>query len=220
MSDDSVYDRLRSAIVTGAIVAGERLVAADLAARFGSSTNPVREALQQLRGEGLVEILPNRGARVRHLGTEFVRDVQEIQELIEPYLTRGFVRVATARDIAALEAVQSEIEAISFDETESQHVLDTRFHQICYDAHYNSNAAELWLRHRSMLAAIAHRFPLSQRRRAERIAEHRALIAAVRAGDEDAAAQIVAAHVRGSGAHVIEHLTRAERNLGESSMAY
>ena len=211
MSDDSVYHRLRSGIVSGTIAAGERLVAADLAARFGSSTNPVREALQQLRGEGLVEILPNRGARVRRLGIDFVRDVHEIQELLEPYLTRGFVRVATARDIADLESIQADIESLGFDDTEGQHLLDTRFHQICYDAHYNRNAVQLWLRHRSMLDAIAHRFAISQRRRAERIAEHGALIAAVRAGDEDAAAAIIAAHVRGAGAHVIEHLTRAER---------
>lgn len=211
MSDQNVYDRLRSEIVGGTISAGERLVAADLAARFGSSTNPVREALQQLRGEGLVEILPNRGARVRSLDVAFVRDVQEIEELLEPYLMRGFVRVVTPQDIASLEVVQAEIEATDLRNTERHHELDTRFHTICYDAHYNRKAFELWWRHRAMLAVVAHRFPISERRMRERMIEHRDLIAAVKASDEDAAALIIIKHIHGSGLHLIEHLTRAEK---------
>ena len=60
-----VYSKIREDIIEGNIPADSRLKIRDLAARYGVSTNPVREALQQLRGEGFVIITPNRGARVR-----------------------------------------------------------------------------------------------------------------------------------------------------------
>ena len=59
----SIYELIREDIIEGRLSANERLVVADLAERHGTSTNPVREALQQLRGEGFVILNPNRGAR-------------------------------------------------------------------------------------------------------------------------------------------------------------
>jgi DNA-binding GntR family transcriptional regulator len=211
MTQDTVYDRLRAEILSGALPAGERLIAAEIAQRFASSTNPVREALHQLRGEGLVEILPNRGARVRELGAAFVRDVMEVEQLLEPFLTRSFVRVATEADIAELLRIQSEIERNDFEDLELHHHLDTQFHRAMYDSHRNRLAVDVWFRHRVMLGTVANGFRISPGRRIEVIRDHRALIEAVIAGDEDKAAEIVFGHVRGSGEHVIEHLQKVER---------
>ena len=87
----SLYELIREDIIEGRLAANERLVVADLARRHGTSTNPVREALQLLRGEGFVVFFPNRGARVRPIDQDFVRDIYEIGVLIEPALTRWFV---------------------------------------------------------------------------------------------------------------------------------
>ena len=65
-----VYDRIRDEIVAGCLGPNERLKVSELAARYGTSTNPIREALQLLRGEGFVVIEPNRGARVRPIDEE------------------------------------------------------------------------------------------------------------------------------------------------------
>lgn len=219
MADDSVYDRLRAEIVAGKLPTGARLVAAEIAERYASSTNPVREALQQLRGEGLVEILPNRGARVRDVSADFVRDISEIEQLIEPYLTRAFVRIASHDDIARLTAIEEQIEANDFADLGLHHRLDHAFHQTIYDAHSNRQADAVWKRNRALIDAVGHRFTVSPARRAQVKQEHRALIEAIRAGDEDRAAQIVADHVRGSALHLIEHIGRAERHQGERSLA-
>ena len=69
-------------------------------------------------------------------------------------------------DIAKLEAVQAEIEALNFADLARHGQLDTRFHQIIYDRHYNRHAAELWWKHREILRAISRRFPTSLSRRA------------------------------------------------------
>jgi len=219
MAEDTVYDRLRAEIVGGKLRTGARLVAAEIAERYSSSTNPVREALQQLRGEGLVEILPNRGARVRDVSADFIRDISEIEQLIEPYLARAFVRIALPEDIDRLTAIQTQIEANNFADLALHHRLDFQFHQTMYDAHYNAQADAVWKRNRALIDAVGHRFTVSPLRRSAVMEEHRAIVAAVRAGDEDETARIVAMHVRGSALHLIEHIGRADRSQSERSLA-
>ncbi len=209
-----VYERLRDEIISGQIGPNGRLKVAELAARYGSSTNPVREALQLLRGEGFVLIEPNRGARVRPIDESFVRDIIEIEVLIEPALTRWFVTIVGHADIAQLEGIEAEIVANDFADLALHGRLDTRFHQVMYDRHYNRHAAELWWKHREILRAISRRFPTSLSRRQAVLREHDALIAALKRQDADGAAAIVAEHVQGSGRHVIEQMGVARRLAG------
>ncbi|WP_108396067.1 GntR family transcriptional regulator [Devosia submarina] len=205
----SVYELIREDIISGTLGPNERLKVADLAERYGTSTNPVREALQQLRGEDFVIMEPNRGARVRPIDEAFVRDIIEIASLIEPALTRWFVSIATEDDIVQLEAIQAEIEALNFADPTLHGELDTRFHQVIYDRHYNRHAADLWWRHREILRAISRRFTTSLSRRVAVVKEHHALIEAIRLHDADKAARIIAGHVEGSGRHIIEQMRLA-----------
>ena len=209
----SVYELIREDIISGKLGPNERLKVADLAERYGTSTNPIREALQQLRGEDFVIFEPNRGARVRPIDESFVRDIIEIAALIEPALTRWFVSIATEADIAQLETIQTEIEALNFADPMRHGQLDTKFHQVIYDRHYNRHAADLWWRHREVLRAISRRFPTSLSRRIAVLREHHALIEAIRAQDPDRAAAVIGGHVEGSGRHIIEHM-RLARNSG------
>jgi DNA-binding GntR family transcriptional regulator len=212
-----VYERIRDDIISARLQPNQRLKVGDLAAQYGTSTNPVREALQQLRGEGFVLIEPNRGARVRPIDENFVRDIIEIEVLIEPALTKWFVSIVDDADIARLEAVQAEIEALNFADLAKHGALDTRFHQIIYDRHYNRHAAELWWKHREILRAISRRFPTSLSRRLAVIREHRELIERIRAQDADGAAAVVARHVEGSGRHIIEQMGVAKRRAQTGS---
>ena len=204
---DSVYLRLRQDVLSGRLTANERLKVSTLATRYQTSTNPVREALQQLRGEGLVVISPNRGARVREVNAAFVRDVYEIETLIEPYLTRWFVGVCTDGDLAALEAIQADIRRLNFTDLARHSELDTQFHRTMYAQHYNRHAVDLWWSHRELLRAINTGHQISLRRQREVLDEHQALIDALRAHDEDRAARIITQHVQGSGKHIIDRLT-------------
>ncbi|MGE7368998.1 GntR family transcriptional regulator [Neorhizobium sp. NPDC001467] len=207
----SVYERLRDDIISGRVRANERLKVAELAARLGTSTNPIREALQQLRGEGFVVMTPNRGARVRPIDEEFVRDICEIEMLIEPALTRWFVGFATRADVEELERIQQEIEALNFGDELNHSHLDLRFHQLMYDRHYNRHAVELWVRHRHILWAISRGFPTSLSRQSNVLSEHRELIACIKAQDAQGAADAIGRHVEGSGRHIIERMRLLKR---------
>lgn len=201
-----LYKAIREDIVSGRLEAHERLIVSDLAKRHGSSTTPVREVLQILRGEGLVVFTRNCGARVRAIDRDFVRNICEIGLLIEPALTRWFVGMATDGDIAELERIQGDIEANGFADPIRHSDLDTRFHTLIYERHYNQQAAELWWKYREVLRAVTRRFNFTLARRAQIIREHRALIAHIRAGEADEAAALVASHVEGSGLHILEQM--------------
>jgi DNA-binding GntR family transcriptional regulator len=207
----SIYERLRDDIIHGRVKANERLKVAELASRMGTSTNPVREALQQLRGEGFVIMTPNRGARVRPIDEEFVRDICEIEVLIEPALTRWFVGIATQADIDELERLQADIEALNFGDEMKHSNLDLQFHRLMYDRHYNRHAVDLWVRHRHILWAISRGFPTSLSRQSNVLDEHRELIACIKAQDAEGAARAIGRHVEGSGRHIIERMRLGKR---------
>jgi DNA-binding GntR family transcriptional regulator len=211
-SGSPVYEVIRNDIIEGRLRPNERLKVSDLADRLGTSTNPVREALHQLRGEGFVVMEPNRGARVRAIDDSFVRDVCEIEAVIEPYLLRWFIEIATEQDLARLAEIQDEIERLNFADPAAQSVLDTRFHTLMYERHYNRHALELFWRHRRILSAISRRFTFSLSRRAAIIAEHRELLESLAQQDAERAAKVLEKHVRGSGRHIIDQL-RGQRGV-------
>ena len=80
---DDIIERVRNAILAGRIVPGQRLVANDLVEQLGVSRGSIREAFQRLSAEGLVDITPNRGAMVRRLSREQVRDLFQIRINLE-----------------------------------------------------------------------------------------------------------------------------------------
>ncbi|HQZ11551.1 MAG TPA: GntR family transcriptional regulator [Devosia sp.] len=211
----SIYELIREDIISGRLTANKRLVVAELALRHNTSSNPVREALQQLRGEGFVTVTPNRGARVRPIDQDFVRDIYEIEMLIEPALTRWFVGMVTDADIAELERVQAEIEANAFRDDLKHARLDTEFHNIMYQRHYNRHAAELWWKHREILRAVSRRFTTTLGRRASVLREHRELIDHIKAQDADKAAATIERHVEGSGRHILEQMRAAGSRRAE-----
>ena len=202
----SIYERIRDDIIEGRLGANERLKVAELAARLCTSTNPVREALQQLRGEGFVVMMPNRGARVRPIDETFVRDIFEIEVLIEPALTRWFVGLATKVDLDRLEDLQAQMETLNFADPHAHSKLDMAFHQVMYDRHYNRHAVDLWWRHREILSAISRNFQTSLSRQASVLNEHRELLRCIAGQNADGAALIIAQHVEGSGRHIIENI--------------
>ncbi|MCU1719052.1 GntR family transcriptional regulator [Pseudomonas sp. 5P_3.1_Bac2] len=85
-SENSLVDKavngILEGIMEGRFVQGQRLVAADLAEQFNVSRAPIREALQKLAGDGVVELLPNRGARIRQLSLENLVEFLEFSEAI------------------------------------------------------------------------------------------------------------------------------------------
>lgn len=203
---DTVYTQLRHDILSGVYPANARLKVSELAKRHDTSTNPVREALQQLRGEGLVIISPNQGARVRPIDMTLVRDVAAVGCLLEPYLIEHFVETASDEDIAELEEIQNEIERINFSDQARHTDLNHAFHERMYERHFNRVAFSLWKQHREIMGSISKRIPISLGRRDAILREHRELIEAIRAQDLTRTREVLGRHIGDAGRHLVDQL--------------
>lgn len=201
-----IYERIRHDILSGALDANERLKVSELARRHETSTNPVREALQQLRGEGLVLITPNQGARVRPIDMEFVRDVAEVGLLLGPYFLKLFVETASADDVSELERIEEEIETLNFMDKSRHTELDNAFHETMYERHYNRVAFGVWKQHREIMGSISTRVPIAMGRQEAIISEHRALLVAIRAQDVEQASKVLTKHIDDAGRHLVDQL--------------
>jgi DNA-binding GntR family transcriptional regulator len=210
-------EELRRRILDGSYAGGQPLRQDALAEEFRVSRIPIREALLQLEAEGLVRILPHRGAVVSELSIEEIEDIFELRALLEPRLLRRSVPRLMREDFEALRAILAEYGAeLRSGNAARWGELNTALHLRLY------SRAE---RPRS-LALVANllrdcdrhtRLQLSQtdgRARAER--EHEELVTLCERGDIRRAAALLKAHVE----HVRDALIafiRERRTRGETA---
>lgn len=98
-----VYELVRREILSCSILPGSELREADLAERFGVSKSPVRDAMQKLELEGLVEIEPRRGHRVRPISIKDAEDMLELRLILESACVRKVAIVASDAELKALD---------------------------------------------------------------------------------------------------------------------
>ncbi len=141
MSEDNyslsakVFHKLREEILAGKYAADEELKEKNIGEELGVSRTPVREALRQLELEGLVSIIPNRGAFVVGVSLKDVKDIYEIRSLLEGLCAKWAARNITDEQLAELEEniFLSEFHATK-ENWEQILELDNRFHELLYQA--------------------------------------------------------------------------------------
>jgi DNA-binding GntR family transcriptional regulator len=123
-----VRETLRAAVLDGTLASGQRLAQTELAEQLGVSTTPVREALRDLATEGLVVFDPHRGALVRSLDIDAVRELYELRMTIEPLMVRRVVEAVTPEQLARAEELQRRMEGTA--DTATWSALNRDFHAI------------------------------------------------------------------------------------------
>ncbi len=197
------YERLqtliREDILSGRIPAGSRLKVSEIAATYGTSTNPAREALRGLEGEGLVVILPNRGASVRVIDETLVANLFDIRGMIEPHIVRHFVETASQADIDDLEELQRGCEEGAATGNHAIfHQNNIRFHDLILDRYHNVEAMKIMRQHSVWLRALNRKHPLTVPQMRRSNVEHVAFIDAVHRGDHDQAIAVMQRHRQNS----------------------
>ena len=192
---DQVLEVLQSRILTLELPPGAKLSEADVASQLGVSRQPVRDAFWRLSKLGFLHIRPQRATTVTLISGADVLRAQFIRTALESETCRTFCRVRSDDDLAALDALLDRQQAaIDAGQREIFHALDDQFHrEICA----RSGVGFVWdLIHESkahmdrvrMLSLDASSQKLA-------ISEHREICAAVRARDEDAAADALRRHL-------------------------
>lgn len=181
----------------GAMPAGTRLIVQKLAARFGISSTPIREALVELESVGLVRFVHNRGALIKPFGPTELRELFQIRRILESEATRG----ACGRiDAAALEDLREETGVLAGlqrgeEWSEREMAADRALHRMIAAACGSTRLADEIERYNTLVQAI--REIVGNRRQAQQQAmeEHLAVIDALLAGDAEAAAAQMARHI-------------------------
>lgn len=192
----ALRDALENEIATGVLRAGDRLDEAQLAARFGVSRTPVREALHQLASSGLIEQRPRRGAVVAQASPERLVEMFEVMAELEGMCARLAARRLSDEDKQALlEAHQNCQEAARYGNADAYYYENERFHHVLYRASRNQFLAAEALRLHNRLKPY-RRLQLRIRGRiATSIAEHERIVAAILDGQGAAAQDHARAHI-------------------------
>jgi DNA-binding GntR family transcriptional regulator len=107
----TLKDRIREDIISGNLPPGVRLKLGDLARRFGTSTMPVRQALQDLHAEGVVVLLPNRGASVRRVDAHLAECIYDVRKYLIALIMERCILFVTNSDLVELRRMELAIHA-------------------------------------------------------------------------------------------------------------
>jgi DNA-binding GntR family transcriptional regulator len=193
---ERVADALRAALIAGELRPGEVYSAPGLAARFGVSATPVREAMLDLAKEGLVDTVPNKGFRVTVVSEKQLDEYTRIRALIEIPTT---AELATTADPSALESLrptaQDIVSAAAGGDLVAYVEADTRFHLALLALAGNAHLVEVVgdLRKRSRLYGLT---ALAAEGRLEAsAAEHLELLDALKSRDEATVREVMTRHL-------------------------
>jgi DNA-binding GntR family transcriptional regulator len=204
--------RLRADITRGELRPDANLKVRELADRYGVSIIPVREALQHLHGEGLVVIVPNRGARVRNLDEAGVENVCGILEAMESYFSRRFAEISSPFQIRSLTEIEDEHErAIVAEDIAAMLTANVRFHDYINLASNNPFGQQVVERQRALLGTLRLHHGFGPAKLKALSQEHRSLIDAFLSRDADKAALIAGLHARSSKDDLIDRMRKAKR---------
>lgn len=194
---DQAYVALREAIVAADLEPGRRLSENELADRLGVSRTPIRDALARLREERLVSIVPQLGSFVTLIDPDAVADAQFVRESLECHAIRLAAERASASDVAELEAnVAAQERAQAAGDAAAFDTLDDDLHHRLCDLSGREVAWRLSVRARGQLDRVRRLSLPEPGYLGQMVAEHRAVVAAVAAGDADAAERTLRHHLR------------------------
>lgn len=200
-------DQIRADVVSGIWKLGQHMTMAELSAHYGVSANPVREALHQLQGEGIVEMRLNRGAVVRTVDAGFVKNVYDLRGAIEGMLAAEAARRATADNISRLRDLVEAYELAAATDAIGVVVQANRaLHRAINLLGDNPLALEVFDGRSSLIDALRCSLGNRPGRLQDIIIEHRDILDAIESGDADRAASAARTHSQRARDHMLDNL--------------
>lgn len=192
-----VFNAIENAILNGEYKDGESLSELKISSELGVSRTPVREALMQLELEGLVKNIPNKGAVVVGVSEKDIEDIYAIRISIEGLAAKLCTQKITGEELKALEKIADLQEFyLMKNDTEQILKLDGDFHKIIYDSS-RSRPLRFMLTNFHNYIRHARDISVQTQGRAEKtVAEHRAILEAIRNKNAELAEKLTAEHIR------------------------
>lgn len=193
---DVVFKTLRRGILTGELKPGERLMEIHLANRLGVSRTPIREAIRKLELEGLVTMIPRRGAEVANITEKNLKDVLEVRQALESLaIELACERISEEKKLELKERLEAVEEAVATKDAGAIASADVAFHDAIVEASGNlrltqiiSNLGEQMYRYRFEYLKDVSKHPQILR-------EHRTMYESILEKDKEKAAGSVMTHI-------------------------
>jgi DNA-binding GntR family transcriptional regulator len=195
-----IYTALKNEILSGELEAGTLLAESRIAARFGVSRTPVREALFMLAGDGLTTSLPRQGHLVRTVSLQEVLDAFLVREILEAEAAAQAIGRLTGEEIARLK------ELANLSETDDRHAVNREFHTTIARASGNRILADFVDQLLVLMQRVLVLDPYLQRWTEDGAQQELDIVKAMEAGDEAAARAATLRHIRGTQARILRRI--------------
>ncbi|WP_426443205.1 GntR family transcriptional regulator [Bradyrhizobium genosp. P] len=202
--------RLRDYVVEGNIPDGARVPERQLCEMFGISRTPLREALKVLAAEGLIELLPNRGARVRQLSEHDLEELFDVMAGLESLAGRLACEAITDEEITEIERLHYEMYGYYLHrDMHGYFQVNQRIHESIVTAARNETLKVAYANFAGRIRRVRYsaNFARKRQRWAEAMREHEAILDALRRRAGSELSDIMFQHLRNKRAAAIEHLT-------------
>lgn len=203
-----VFQRIREDILNGKYQEHDELREAALGKELGVSRTPVREALRQLELEGLVTIIPNRGAYVTGISQKDIWDIYRLRSLLEGLCARWAVEHITEEQLDELEEIillsEFQLKKGSGFSAEQVTLLDGRFHAVLYEASGSRILSHVLTDFHNYVQSARKNSVISEERARKSIREHKQILRAIRDRDAEMAEQLANEHIL----HVMQNLKK------------
>ena len=191
-----VFQEIREDILKGKFKENEELREATLGKELGVSRTPVREALRQLELEGLVHIIPNKGAYVTGITEKDVHDIYMTRYMLEGLCARWAAEHISEEQIQEMEEVLLLTEYhLDRGNAEQLAELDGKFHEVLYDASQSRILRHILSDFHKYVQVARKRSVKKEDRAKKSLEEHREILNALRTGDADRAEELAHIHI-------------------------
>jgi len=200
------YQEIRQGIRDGSFERDRRYSENELAVSLGISRTPVREALLELARQGLVEIFPQRGFRLRELSSEECAEIFALRGILEGYIVQILARAATAEQVIRLNELLIE-QSKAVDDPGTFLAIDEEFHLLMPDMACQSRTRDMLSTLRGAMWLMGSSALATPRRSPEVLAEHHSIVDAIAAHEPTRAARAIRKHISAT-AHAVNQSRR------------
>ncbi|MEV4601062.1 GntR family transcriptional regulator [Amycolatopsis sp. NPDC049253] len=191
-------DVLRGMVRDGQLQPGQRLNEVELARALGISRGPLREAIQRLASEGLLNVVPHRGAYVRTFDADELRDLYELRTALETHAVRLAARRADNEDLRDLDDLLRATEEVLESDVDTAYPGELDFHHRVVALSGNQSILRAFADANNQIQLARSRSGRQPRRARDAFKEHREVLRALAAGDADVAARLMDEHLQHS----------------------
>lgn len=207
-----VFENIRKAIIEGVLKPGERLMEIQLSQQLGVSRTPVREAIRMLELEGLVVMLPRKGAYVANISKKDLMDILEVRVGLEGIAAYCATDRMTKEDIESLERISSDLEAAVYrNDVATMLAKDEEFHTYIFEATGNKRLINMMISIWETVYRFRQMYMSDYSSAVNIVDEHRKIIESFKKGEANLAEKLAKEHIELAQQFMIEKLMQDDR---------